>query len=110
MAEIKRFSILVILFSLGSCSYCARNIAPLEFKGIISRRYIDSTYKNLPLILVNVGSGIKEIMVSPAGRDTVSLYQHVQVGDSLIKKKGSYSFKVIRNGEINYYSMNCNPK
>jgi hypothetical protein len=99
-------SFFLILIS-GACSYCPRIIGPLEFKGVVKNKYIDSSYKNVPRIVIDESG--KEIMFSPLGKDTLALYQHLHIGDSLIKKKGSYEFTVVRNAESNIYTMNCDP-
>ena len=106
MAKVSLIKMVSHIFLLGSCSYCERYINPLEFKGIVTGKYIGS-YKNTPVIIVN--SNGDDIKLGP-GRDTLALYSHLQIGDSLIKKKGSYEFKVIRNGETKSYTMNCNPQ
>jgi hypothetical protein len=97
---------LFLTFLLEACSYCSRYINPLEFKGVVKNKCL-SSYKNVPVIIVD--SNGEEIEFGTDGRDTLALYQHLHIGDSLIKKKGSYEFTVVRNGESNIYTMNCDP-
>lgn len=107
MAKINVINFTCLVFLLGSCSYCSQYIAPLDFKGVVVSKYIGS-YKHTPVIIVNANGD--EIKFGPDGGDTLALYRHIQIGDSLIKRKGSYEFKVIRNGESKSYTMNCNPQ
>ena len=104
MAKIVYVVTLAAALLLYACSYCSQHIAPLDFKGVVKAKYF-GPYKNLPIIVVD--SDDKEIMFGPKGRDTLSLYTHLQIGDSLIKRKGYYDFKVVRNGIVYWYTMKC---
>jgi hypothetical protein len=95
----------VITYLVAGCSYCTNHISPLEFRGIVKKKFLDKEYKDVPRIIVATSD--QEIMFSPVGHDTLSLYQYLKIGDSLVKQKGSYNFRVVRGGASNTYTINC---
>ena len=84
--------IIPVIFLMESCySYCEKHVAPLKFKGTIKQKYL-SSYKDQPMIVVQAGKELIEF--GPNDRD---FYDYVVVGDSLIKKSGSYYFRIKRD-------------
>ena len=93
--------ICIFAFLVISCSYCSRYIAPLDFKGVVKEKYL-SSYKDQPVIVVNARGETIEF-----GPNDHKFYELIQVGDSLIKKKGYYDFVIKRKDFSEKYTLNC---
>ena len=85
-------------------SYYNRYIEPLEINSVLIKKYIDSTYKDTPRLVITIDG--EEKIISPMAGDT-TLYNQVSIGDILIKKKGSSDFMIISKGDTTYASLNC---
>lgn len=72
---------------------------------MLINKYIDSTYKNTPRLVILIDG--KEKLIGPAPHDT-AFWNKVSIGDTLIKKEGSLDFMIITKGDTLYASMNCN--
>ena len=112
MAKIETLLQISCLMTLFSCSgdmchtYLNRYISPLEINSVVKNKYLDSNYKNIPTLAIEIDG--KEKLISPFGHDTI-FWSKVSIGDTLIKKEGSLDFMIISNGDTLYKSIdNCN--
>lgn len=109
MGQLKKLYYMIAM-SMFACtgdmchSYYNRYIEPLEINSVLINKYIDSTYKDMPRLVIQIDG--KEKIISPMLDDTM-LYNQVSIGDTLIKKKGSSDFMIISKGDTSYASLNC---
>jgi len=107
---ILKFSYLfiVIMIAMGCEDICNqyynRNVRPLNINSLLIDKYFDSTYKDLPRLIIIIDN--EEKMIGPAGHDT-TFYNKVKIGDRLIKERGSLMFTVIRGNDTTYEMMDC---
>lgn len=78
-----------------------------EFRGVVSKKYIDPAGRNTPTldIVGRDGNGKRYrksfglLTLRPSSSFGVDLYSIISVGDTLIKKQGSLDLEAVINGE-----------
>lgn len=81
----------------------------MEYKGIISNKYLDATNHWLPTIIVKSMNDSISIIDF---RDRSGFYEYAIIGDSVEKVHNNPDIRVCRNGEVKTFRINydCNDR
>ena len=93
------------LLVMGSCTYCATYVYPENFRGVVTRKYIVRNNRNAHVLVIMERA--KRFSIETYVADTIPLYSEVLVGDSVIKRAGSNSYRVKNHEKDIVYSVDC---
>lgn len=111
MVIIKKLCFLLFIFSFTwSCTNCEYQmksyIEPLEFNGVIIKKYIDYDDHLNPKVIID--NGIENKLFLPVEKFSgKGFFEYIQVRDSVFKKKDSRIIQTKRLNESKEFVFRC---
>ena len=106
----KKILFAIIIVTLYSCNrYYNNKILNIDIKGVIKEKYIDKIRHYEDMVILFRGDKVDLYYWEQA--DNI-LYDYIQIGDSIVKRKGEYSLFVYKkNGKVKEFKyMDSNGK
>ena len=91
--------------SIEDCIRIRKTYVNKEYNGIINKKFEDKENHALPTFIIKEEN---ERKIFGSFRDNSGLYEYSQVGDSIIKEKGSLEVKIIRDDEDTIFKLDFN--
>ena len=90
---------------VSACNYCSSYIRPEQFAGLVVDKHIARSNRNTHVVTVQDRG--KNYYIETLYADTLNLYNHVALGDSVIKVRGTTAYRVRNPHKDAVYEFNC---